>query len=56
MSQNERLEATNQMGEKIIIEMSWQDDIWQIADKLRLILMFFTYPTTTIDKILPKEK
>ena len=56
MPQNEVITVTNQLGEKITIEMGWEDDIWKIADKLRLVLMFLTYPTTTIDKILPKEK
>lgn len=52
--QNEFIEVTNQLGEKMSIEMGWSDDIWKTADKLRLILMFMTYPSIVIDKILPK--
>lgn len=56
MPQNELIEITNQMGDKMSLEVSWESDIWEWARMLRIILTYLDFPEVTIDKILPKAK
>lgn len=55
MASNEFIEITNQTGEKMKIEISWEDNIWAWAKVFRVILKWLEFPSVTVDKILPKD-
>ena len=55
MAQNEVITVSNQMGDKMSIEVSWESDIWAWARAFRVILKWLDFPEMTIDKVLPKD-
>ena len=55
MVSNEFIEVSNQTGEKLKIEVSWEADIWAWSKVFRVILKWLEFADVTVDKILPKE-
>lgn len=55
MPQNESIEVTNQMGVKMRLDVSWEDDIWSWARTFRMILKWLDFADESVDKILPKD-
>ena len=55
MAQNEVITVSNQMGDEMSIEVSWQADAWVWARTFRVILKWLEFPEMTIDKVLPKD-
>ena len=54
MVSNEFIEVSNQTGEKLKIEVSWEADIWAWAKVFRVILGWLEFPSITVERILPK--
>ena len=55
MPQNEVITVTDQVGDKMSIEVSWATDVWGWAKVFRVILKKLEFAEGTIDKILPKD-
>ena len=54
MPQNEFIEITNQKGEKMKMEISWESDVWVWSRTFRVILKWLEFPSIAVDRILPK--
>ena len=56
MSQNEFIEVTDQQGNKMKIEISWESDAWKWVTVFKTILRWLEFPEEVVEKALGKEK
>jgi len=56
MSQNEFIEVTDQQGDKLKIEISWESDVWKWVRIFKAILRWLEFPESTVEKALGKEE
>ncbi len=56
MSQNEFIEVTDQKGNKLTLEVSWEENIWEWVRIFKVILKWLDFADETIEKALGKEK
>ncbi len=56
MSQNEFIEVTDQQGNKMKIEISWESDVWKWVDTFKVILRWLEFPEEVVEKALGKEE
>lgn len=54
MTQNEFIEVTDQQGNKMKIEISWESDVWEWVRIFKTILKWLDFADETIEKALGK--
>ena len=53
---NNFIEATNSEGEKMKIEVSWEENIWEWVRIFKVILKWLDFADETIEKAFGKEE
>lgn len=56
MIQNEFIEVTDQQGNKMKIEISWESDVWKWVMVFKTILRWLEFPEQVIEKVLGREE
>ena len=56
MTKNESIEVTDQQGNKMKIEISWESDVWEWVRIFKTILRWLDFPAEVVEKALADKE